>query len=170
MKYNLTKQEMKQKMGTEQTMFFSLSEPLEFSKKGDFETTLSLEIAPPSARHYSAAMKLGQNVAKAVREFEEIRARMIANGAPAEVETDAEEMPVGEMQARVTPDVVKMVLLNSSVDMEEFVTGMWKILEGTCTLDGETRLNAGIFDKIGIADKNRLLYEYISVFILALLS
>lgn len=140
----------------EQTMIFNLSEPLEFSKKGDFETTLSLEIAPPATQHYNLVMALAQKVTKAMLE-----AQRSFSGMASE---QAQEDQSSEMNA----DAIKMMFLSASIPISDYIDPLARLLERTCTLDGEFRLTAGLFDKIGIQDKTKLLCEYVLNFIVPL--
>lgn len=141
----------------EQSMFFNLSEPLEFSKKGEFETTLSLEIEAPSPKNYDSVMALAQKVIKAMFEAQ----RSFSDLANTE-QPEADQAP--ELDAKT----VRMMLLSASVPMVEYVGPLAKLLETTCTLDGETRMTAPLFDKLGIVDKNNLLCEYVATFIVPL--
>jgi hypothetical protein len=139
----------------EQTFFFNLSEPLEFTKNGQFAETLSLEISPPAPQNYEFVMDLAQKVTRAMFDAQRTFAGL----------SDDESSP---QDAEINADAVKMMLLSSSVGMGDYIWSMAKLLVTTCTLDGETRITNAIFDKIGIADKNRLLCEYVVNFIVPL--
>lgn len=141
----------------EQTFFFNLSEPLEFTKNGEFSETLSLEISPPAPQNYEFVMDLAQKVTKAMFDAQRTFAGL----------SDSDESPQAQ-DAEMNADAIKMMLLSSSVGMGDYIWTMAKLLVITCTLDGETRITNAIFDKIGIADKNRLLCEYVVNFIVPL--
>lgn len=138
----------------DQTLFFNLSAPLEFSKKGDFEETLSLEISPPSPKNYDLVMTLAQHITKAMFEAQRTFSDMSVDDEPVEGRT-----------AELDADAVRMMLFSSSIPMSEYIGPLAKLLSMTCTLDGETRITQPIFEKIDISDKNRLLCEYVVNFI-----
>lgn len=140
----------------EQTMVFNLSEPLEFSKGGEFETTYSLEIAPPSPKDYDLVMALAQKVTRAMLEAQRAFAGITPEAGDRE---DA-----GELNA----EGIRMLLLSSTISISEYMESFKKLLTQTCTLDGTVKLKADLFEKIGIADRTNLLCEYAVNFVIPL--
>lgn len=147
----------------EQTLFFNLSEPLEFSKKGEFETTLSLEIAPPSPENYNLVMALGQKLFKGITEMTEREARLKKDSVQS---PDDKPLPFPEMPKDEQLKSINAVVLAASVPVGDYVDLLAKLLERTCKLDADTPMRMAHFNKIGIIDKTNLLCEYVVNFII----
>lgn len=148
----------------EQTLVFNLSEPLEYAKAGGTEITYSLEIAPPAPNYHSLVMALAQKVTRAMLEAR----KLIGADAPNE---DQEPNDISkEDKAKAEGEAMRLMLMSSSTPFEEFLKPFLKILEKTCTMDGEVKLTYALFDRLAIKDKNNLLFQYVANFTLPLIS
>lgn len=146
----------------EQTLVFNLSEALEYAKAGSTETTFSLEIVPPAPNHHGVVMSLAQKVMRAMFDAR----KLTADTEPGE--NNGADEP--DADAKMTPEFVRMMLLGSSIPFDDFLVPFFKILEKTCTMDGELQITQAIWDRLPIKDKNNLLFEYVANFIIPLIS
>lgn len=147
----------------EQTLVFNLSEPLEYAKAGGLETTYSLEIAPPAPKYHELVMPLAQKVTRAMLESR----KLLVDDKPIE-QQEADSSP--EDGPQIPVDGIRIMLLASSTPFDEFVKPFLKILQKTCTMDGEVKITQSLFDRLSIKDKNELLFEYVANFTIPLMS
>ena len=133
------------------TMIFNLSQELEYSSKGDFKTTLTLEFRPPGPQEFRPANKLAQLVMNAVLDA--------GKNAPKDQEVDQE-------QKNPTGDEMKLILMSSSnVDFNDIFDAFKSIALATGTFDGKESITEVIFSKISIEDCRQAACEYIAFFV-----
>lgn len=126
-----------------------LSATLEYSKKGEFEKTASLEFAPPSMLCEKEAMRLAQLVMRAT--------------------IDAKDLAAGQEQQKadqsVDEEAVKILLMSSkSVPFSDVSEAFKALACKVCTCDGELKVTEALLAKLSLADYMRALTGYVANF------
>lgn len=137
-------------------MFFNLTGPLQYSKRGDFTNTVSLEFSPPSMETYDEVSDLAQYVMAAMMD-----ARQFA-GDHRQPENSADSTEV-VLDAKS----IKIMLFNArSVKFKHIADTFQNLAIKTGTTDGEIKLTQTLIKKLSPDDYTRLICEYIANFII----
>lgn len=127
----------------------NLSETLEYSKKGEFEKTATLEFMPPSMLCEKEAMRLAQLVMRAT--------------------IDAKDLAAGQEQSQtdqsIDEEAVKILLMSSkSVPFSDVSEAFKTLACKVCTCDGETKVTETLLSKLSLSDYMRALTGYVANF------
>lgn len=139
----------------EQSIIYNLEKTLEYSKKGNFETTASVELAAPSFLVIGESVQLAQMFTRAA-----MQAQKLAGDRPAEPKTESQ----GEMA--LDGAAVKAILYASDVDIMKLIGAFMALAEKVGTLDDEkaVRLKKSHFEKMTPGDVLGMACEYIANF------
>ena len=133
------------------TMIFNLSKEREYSSKGDFKKTFTLEFRPPGPQEFRPANKLAQLVMNAAMD--------VGKNAPKDQQSE-------EDQKNPTGDEMKIILMSSSkIDFNDIFDAFKTVALATGTFDGEEPLAEVVFSKLSIEDCRRVACEYIAFFV-----
>lgn len=137
---------------SEDTLYFQLSEKLEYSKGGDFFQTATLELQPPSMKVFDLSSILCQDLMKAVVDGREVAGSIEQN----------ESQDTGDIDS----ETIKMILFQSkSVKFSDVAKTCKVLFTHVGTYEGKTPIKMAIFDKMNIHDFTDLVCEYIANFI-----
>ena len=136
----------------EETLVFNLSKALEFSTKGEFEETLSLELGPPTMESLDEAYDLSQLVMGAMMD-----ARRFANDEKEEKKDSDEKMGA---------DAVRIIIFSASASIKASdIAKKFKALACKVgTLDGKEKIKESHLIKLSLKDFTDLTCAYIANF------
>lgn len=136
---------------------FDLQKPVGYHHGGDKREGQRLVLSAPSARHNKVRHQLQQGFVRALRS---LRGQSQADAAPTAEASTENTMSSSEVMS---------ILMMSDIDMYEYNEQFKKLLfDGVCMVEGEERLTSIIYNEFSAYDCDRLLGEYIAVFIGAL--
>ena len=145
---------MRQEM---ERMIFNLSEELQYSLKGEFVKTATLEFTPPSSKSFGEALDLSQMVMGAMMDSRDI----LTNKDTVETATAD-----GESED-IDADSVRALLMASQKVKMSIVMEKFNELALKCgTFDGTVRITNTTLGKLSLPEYTRLLCEYIANFII----
>lgn len=128
---------------------FQLSKKLEYASGGEFSQTATLTFRAPGMDVYDDLMSLSEIVTASF-----VDASRFASANP----------PTEQDDTTLDGDAVKVVLLSTG-KFVDVANQFRKIAIKTGTCDGKEKLTNSLLLKLSVADFNRLICEYIAVFI-----
>lgn len=139
------------------TMIFQLSSTLQYSKKGDFVDTATLEFKAPSMNEYDDASDFAQYIMGAIMEQQK-------NTTPEEMEVAMSA--TAQNDSELDPEGLRIVLMAAkNVRFREIAATFKKLSLKVGTCDGETKLTDDLISKMTPADWTRCVCEYAVNFI-----
>jgi hypothetical protein len=134
------------------TLLFNLSKELQYSKKGNFETTAQLEIDAPCFMNLKQSNVLAQCFARAL-----FASRQHMQDG---------DVDQADQNAELGANEVKLLLLGSSEDFSTVVDAFTDLCCVSCTLDHERSvyLLRDHFKKMEYNDILNCIFEYIAAF------
>ena len=136
-------------------MIFNLSKKLEYTKKGDFTETASLEFTAPGMAQYDVAMDLSQLIMGAILDAQK--------HAPKPTE---EEKKVADVDVTFDREAVRVILLSSqSIKFKDIAAKFQRLACDIGTCDGEVKLTKELLAKLEVNDYTNLVCDYVVNFI-----
>jgi hypothetical protein len=135
-------------------LLFQLKEPLDYSVKGDWEKTATIELGPPSYKCFDQATQLSQFVMAAV--LASTRFEHLAK----EKETDKDKDDL------LNADAVKFILMSAEDKFEDIHACFRKLACKVGTVAEDVPLIDSHFSKMSYDDNIRIVCEYVANFIL----
>jgi hypothetical protein len=134
---------------------FKLSSPVSYHDGGEQVETCSLTLKAPSNKQRGYCAKLQQSFLKAVMGVQK--------------ENEGSKASSSKSNENISASDIYNLLLMSDCDMSEILdTFENMILSGdVCLLDGKTEIKRNSWDKISVADTNKLFGEYMSHFLVS---
>lgn len=138
------------------TMLFNLSQPLKYSKDGNFEETLQLEVDPPCFVIFKECSKLAQAFTRALFSNRQMMEQM------GEKQQTDQKNTAGEMDAQA----VKLLLFASDTDFNSISESFFDLCTKCCTTDQERKikLRREHIEKMDYNDLINFICQYLSTF------
>lgn len=136
----------------ESSITYNLSQKLQYSVKGEFEDTASIELLAPSYETMSHALKLSQFLMRAIMAQ--------ANSLK------GDNTPEGAEDADIDSKAINTLLLASDISMAEVVSSFQELAYKIGYLDSDkrVRLKEAHFAKMKISDIIQMTCEYMAAF------
>ena len=138
---------------------FKLDEPIKVASKGDEILVYEIKLKAPCGKHRNHLIRLKQGFFKAAME---------ANKSRPEAEIDAVVADETETSIEETAKTIMALFYMSNVDLvaleDEFKT---LLVNDIGEVSDGIRLNAHMIDQMSLSDFERLMSEYLAVFILS---
>lgn len=130
---------------------FVLEKEIEYATKGELSKGRLLILKAPSSRNQRERIRLQQGF------FQAVNALKSSDSTKKDTSSDS-----------IKGEEVLALMLSSSVDMVAFHEDFKRLItSGVCMVEGTEPLTAPLFDKIHPDDLDRMLGEYLAVFILS---
>lgn len=137
----------------ENPLIFNLSQEIEYSIKGDFSKTASIEINGPCFEVFDLVSDLSQDVTRAIFDAQSLRDKFGDN-------EDSKD------KKNIDGEAMKIILMSSkSVKFSSVAETCKKILLKSGTYDGKEKLKETFFKRISYNDFTRLICDYCANFI-----
>lgn len=140
----------------DENLLFQLSNELRYSgKDGDFSTTATIEIEPPSYACMEQAVKISQHVSRAIMDSNKYR----------NLVDDSSVEKAGDIDDVLDPNAVKFLLFSSTIDCTKTIKVFEKLVISSAYVAEGIRFKQTHFKRMDVNDLIRFACEYIAHFI-----